>query len=145
MGFPQRILVAVDFTEISDHALDAAADLARKAHASLCVMAAVDPHGSETLRGALQHLARLAAHAEHTDQPGGADLAVDTLVAAGDPREAIVSAARGTHADLIVVGTHVRGSIPPAGGRGASGSVAEAVVRTSDVPVMVVRGVVPRS
>jgi nucleotide-binding universal stress UspA family protein len=52
-----------------------------------------------------------------------------------DPRDAIVAAAKDLHADLVVMGTHGRRGIA----RALLGSVAEAVLRVSPVPVLSVR------
>jgi nucleotide-binding universal stress UspA family protein len=54
----------------------------------------------------------------------------------GHAAEAIGKAARDWDADLIVMGSHGRGSL----GRALLGSVSEAVVRHSPCPVMIVRG-----
>jgi len=64
---------------------------------------------------------------------GGANAA--GLTWDGDPGEAIVEAAAAEHADLIVVGTHERGTV----GRLFLGSVSDHVVRHAGCPVMVVR------
>lgn len=53
----------------------------------------------------------------------------------GDAIETIVEAAKQFSVDLIVIGTHGRGGIM----RAILGSVAEGVMRHSDVPVVVVR------
>ena len=58
--------------------------------------------------------------------------AVDSLVVEGDPRERILSAARELDADMIAMGTHARRGLS----RVFMGSVAEAVVRTSEIPVL---------
>lgn len=57
-------------------------------------------------------------------------------VVTGDPIDVIPSYAAEEGFDLIVMGTHGRTGI----GRYVLGSVTEAVVRTADVPVVVVRG-----
>jgi nucleotide-binding universal stress UspA family protein len=61
----------------------------------------------------------LSVHAEVTDRP---------------PAEAIVAAARRLGADVIAVGTHSRTGLRHA----LMGSVAEAVVRSSPIPVLVI-------
>ncbi len=129
--FPHKILAALDFSEVSDSALYSAVELARTTGASLCVMTALDD--GETEREAKHHLARVV------EQAGGSDVKVMTHVEQGDPREAIVRAAKNLGMDLIIMGTHAR--------EGASklGSVAEAVTRTSPLPVMIVRRTIPRA
>ena len=56
-----------------------------------------------------------------------------------DAREAILEAAEEVSADLVIMGTHGRRGIA----RALIGSVAEAVVRASPVPVLTVHAAVP--
>lgn len=65
--------------------------------------------------------------------PEGTD--VDTRVELGSPAERIVTVAEETGADHVVVGSHGRSGVS----RLLLGSVAERVVRTSPVPVTVIR------
>jgi nucleotide-binding universal stress UspA family protein len=70
----------------------------------------------------------------------GAGLPVETTVLEGSPSREIVRYAEEQDCDLIVMGTHGRGGID----RLLLGSVAERVVRASEVPVLTVRvGEVP--
>jgi nucleotide-binding universal stress UspA family protein len=62
-------------------------------------------------------------------------LSAESIGDTGDPADAIISAARAHKADVIVVGTHDRGWFK----RLVSSSVSDAVVRDSDVPVLVAR------
>jgi nucleotide-binding universal stress UspA family protein len=64
-----------------------------------------------------------------------ADSCARLETAVGDPAEQILQVARDLNAGLIVMTTHGRGAL----GRWAFGSVADAVTRTSPVPVFVVR------
>jgi nucleotide-binding universal stress UspA family protein len=64
-----------------------------------------------------------------------ADLRAETDVREGSPSREIVRYAEEVACDLIVMGTHGRGGID----RLLLGSVAERVVRASDVPVLTVR------
>lgn len=131
MTFPRKILVAIDFDDVSDGAFHAALDLARTTHARVCVMTA--PGESVTERAASQHVASVVQRA------GATDLQIETQVETGVPHEAIVKAAKHVGADMVVVGTHARSSMS------AAGSVANAVTRASTVPVLVVPGALPRS
>jgi nucleotide-binding universal stress UspA family protein len=56
------------------------------------------------------------------------------LLKQADPREAILTAAQELSADLVIMGTHGRHGIA----RALIGSVAEAIVRVSPVPVLTV-------
>lgn len=69
------------------------------------------------------------------DHPS-ASVSVDVEAHAGAAAEGILDAARKHHADRIVVGTHGRTGL----GALILGSVAERVVRTADVPVLVAHG-----
>jgi nucleotide-binding universal stress UspA family protein len=129
--FPRRILVAVDFEDVSDGALHTAIELARSTHAHVCVMTALCD--GETERAVSQHLERVI------ERTGASDVEMHTHVERGAPHDAIVSASKCVHADLIVMGTHARARISHAE------SVATAVTRESPVPVMIVRGHLPRS
>ena len=60
---------------------------------------------------------------------------VDEIVAEGEPAREILRAAEDWHADLIVLGTHGRGTL----GRLLLGSTADTVFRHAPCPVLIVR------
>ena len=60
---------------------------------------------------------------------------VTTMVHRGEPAEEILAGARAARADLIAMTTHGRSGL----GRLLFGSVAEAVLRRSDIPVFLMR------
>src|SRR5688500_9510686 len=62
----------------------------------------------------------------------GSKVAVEQLVAAGEPDEEIVAAAARRGVQMIVMASHGRGAI----GRAIFGSVADRVARTAPVPVL---------
>ena len=66
-------------------------------------------------------------------------VSVDFLVWEGDPGEGIIEAAQAEGADMIVVGSHGRGTV----GRFLIGSVSDHVVRNASCPVLVVRSGAP--
>jgi nucleotide-binding universal stress UspA family protein len=124
----ETILLATDASRASQAAEEQAIELAARLGSRLVVISAVS--GSPELRSA-----RLLA-VEGVVQRAravGADAA--GLTWNGDAGESIVEAAAAEHADLIVVGTHGRGTV----GRLFLGSVSEHVVRNARCPVMVVR------
>ena len=137
---PQRVLVAVDFGQASERALRVgAAFVARHGSAVTALHAEtleVPPYFThDQLREVERHRAQARREAQRYLEafvnawaPGAASSLVD-----GPAVEAILAAAEGH--DLLVLGTHGR--------RGPSrwwlGSVAERVVRESDIPVLVVR------
>lgn len=143
-----RILVAVDGSPHSAHALEQAAGLARSLSASLRLVHVVDigllPYGPElsididALLKARYAIAEktLAAARDSVQAPG---LEVDTLLLdTATPVQhvaaAIAEAASNWPADLLVLGTHGRRGME----RWFLGSVAEGVARRSTVPVLLV-------
>lgn len=69
-----------------------------------------------------------------------AGFSVQPVVRFGDPAEEIAAYARSSHVDMIAMATHGRAGIS----RLLVGSVAERVLRTSPVPVLLVRPVAQR-
>jgi len=140
-----RILVPLDQSELAERALDVAIDLARQHGASLRLVhvwlpqleSANVPLGGR-VAGSLDevrveagaYLERLAADA----QARGVVVAETALLAPPAPR-AIREEARDWKADLIVMSTHGR----TGWSRVWLGSVADAVVREADTPVLLVR------
>ena len=135
----RRILVPVDGSELSESALPEAAALARAAGASLRLLRAVpmvvpltpipvsavyDQANDATRRSAELYLTSLCE-----DQT---DLDVERRIVQGDATAAVLHEAE--DADLIVMASHGRGGVV----RVALGSVSDAVVRASPVPVMIV-------
>lgn len=144
MNAIERILCPVDFSEPSEHAMRYAVDLAERLGAELHLVhvfqipAMALPDGAimggpdwttRIMERSEQSLKELAAR--HADQ--GID--VKTHLVEGVPFREINRVAReDVKADLIVIGTHGRTGLSHL----LMGSVAERVVRTSDVPVITV-------
>lgn len=137
----QRVLLATDLTAASEVATDWAFALAERHGADLLIVSVIDPRElrQETqgtgLRWDQVRDRRQAAAQELVARGRPTGLNVSFLVWTGDPGESIVSAAEAEAADLIVVGTHGRGTI----GRLLLGSVSEHVVRNAPCPVLVAR------
>jgi nucleotide-binding universal stress UspA family protein len=154
----KHILVATDFSETAAAALAHAAEIARLAGAKITLLHVIFAEKiTETLLGldAMEYLARAADEAER--RPGGAfdrlreaareRLAaavaalpeprptIATVVTEGRPSVEIATYAEQNDVDLIVVGTHGRSRL----GQAFLGSVADNLIRQSDVPVTVVR------
>jgi nucleotide-binding universal stress UspA family protein len=148
MSIFHRILFAGDFSERSRGAFRAACSLAGESGAHLHVLNVAEPallaEPPGPARGA-RFPAVLPAHtpAQRQEIEGrlrafyqaAPPVAVDYIVRDGDAAEEILRAADEVDADLLVVGTHGRGGID----RLICGSVAEAVMRRSSRPVLVVR------
>ena len=142
----KTILVAVDFSEVSAHALGTAVDLAAQLGARLKIVHAVRMHATSLpLEGGAVYIEELHAKevedaeknlarfiAENTD----AGTAPESSVRSGEPATEINRAAVDSGADLIVVGTHGRTGLSHL----LMGSVAENVLREAPVPVLCVRG-----
>lgn len=137
------IIVPVDVTGCADEVVAAALQVCQPMGAPAILLDVVDtPDGlertaqvegataRELLRGdACAHLFPLASILED------AGVKVSLHVREGDVVESILKEVRDTGAQMIIMGTHGRRGLS----RFVYGSVAEEVVRGSDVPVMVVR------
>jgi len=119
----QHILVATDFSDTADAALDVAIQYARVFKARLHLM-------HVAVAGEIA-ISRLLADATARAEP---DVAVSVAGAAGDPAEAILHYADRQPVDLIVVGTHGRTGVS----RLILGSVSERVLRGANCPVLAV-------
>jgi nucleotide-binding universal stress UspA family protein len=138
------ILCPVDFSKPSERALATALDLAAQLKAAVRVLhvyqlpATVLPDvaadGLSDLTSVMESRLqeKLDALVKGIAQPG---VEISAGLAEGVPYVEIVRGAKALHADLIVIGTHGRTGLAHM----MLGSVAERVVRTSDVPVLTVR------
>ena len=141
----KHIVVATDFSETSGSALAYGRELARTFGGTLHVFHAADNvmtrlpvdapfPGMAELQTEVEDAARARIDALLTDEDRttlGATGAVCTSLSAA---YAIVEYAKDVHADMLLVGTHGRGTI----GHFVLGSVAEQVVRTAPCPVLTV-------
>jgi nucleotide-binding universal stress UspA family protein len=149
MGIPfRRILVPVDFTDVSTHALDWAIELAASVGASVTVMHSYVIPMVGFPDGALIPTAQVATGLGEAAQAGlekavegrrGGAVKLDTVLREGEAWEEIVNVADEIDADLIVVGPHGRHGLA----RALLGSVAEHVVRTSHRPVLTLSAPAP--
>jgi nucleotide-binding universal stress UspA family protein len=112
----QPILVPLDGSDLAEQALPYAQKLAEPG----CQLILLEVGQDEDDLGVLER---------HADSCASLESAV------GDPAEQILRVAKDLNVGLIVMTTHGRGAL----GRWAFGSVADAVTRTSPVPVFVVR------
>lgn len=137
----RRILVATDFSETSRRAIEVAAAMARDSGAELQVV-----HVSELpVYGEFTYPMDLVASLAEAARARLDDLILSLrdvipgaqgLLRSGIASEQILAAAAEVHADLVVVGTHGRRGFAHA----LIGSVAERIVRTSEIPVLTVSG-----
>ncbi|WP_437481524.1 universal stress protein [Sorangium sp. So ce1014] len=142
----KTLLLAHDFDETSELALDKAIELAGKLSAKIVVAHVYSlpvytfPEGSSLIPSA-EDAARLADAAQRSldevleRRRGVAGVELSGVLRAGVPDEEICRLADEISADMIVIGTHRRGAIA----RALLGSVAQRVVRAAKAPVLSVR------
>jgi len=143
----KKILVATDFGEASETALNYGRALALQFNAALHVLhvipstaiAAAAEYGFSSLPVELQAEMEVSARRRSeellTEEDRRVLSATAVVVTHSAPPGAIVDYASANYIDLIVVGTHGRGAL----GHLFLGSVAERVVRTAPCPVLAVR------
>ena len=142
----RTILCPTDFSDVSEHAVTYARDLAEKLGAKLLLVhvyelfrlalpvegaVAAPPSWAGELSDRWQRMLEDTAtrHRDASDK-----VPITTFLRVGRAAEEAVNVAKSEGADLIVIGTH--GRTGPA--HLILGSVAERVVRTSPVPVLTV-------
>lgn len=144
----KKIAVALDGSACSQQALEVAIGLAQAERAELSVCSVVDPivvAGTAPPSPAMDIVmsdmeasgSRLVAAAVRQAQLRGLSAYGETR--RGVPAFEVVDFVRRTGADAVVMGTHGRSGLRHL----LMGSVAEAVLRESEVPVVVVRGYSP--
>ena len=141
----QKILAPFDFSEQSKHALQYAANLARRYEAPITLVHVCDADWFSVPESFLLYtpsqLPQLMAGVEKQLEPVKHELLaagvmqVKTVVVQGTPYAEIVRIAEADQFDLIVMGTHGRTGLR----RLLMGSVAEAVIREAPCPVLVYR------
>ena len=141
----KKILAPIDFSEVSNRSLDYAIELAAQMKAAVWVV-----HVYEIPVYVFPEGSIITPPAEAAELADRAQKSLDAAVSArrdrgveisgtltnGSPREEILRLAKEGNVDLIVMGTHGRRGLP----RAILGSVAERLIRTSEVPVLIVRG-----
>lgn len=133
---PQRLLVPLDGSPLSEAALPIAADLAALFDAPLTLVAAVPP--GDAARGAGEHPvhADLRAAAEQLERR---DLDAAVEVREGDPPGVIAAVGAAAGATLIAMATRGHAGLP----RLVLGGTADAVLRATDLPLLLVRPTPP--
>jgi universal stress protein A len=137
----RQIILATDLGPASAAATDEAFRLAGALQARLLAVTVIDLRSLQMPGGRYrsrvdQERSRLETAASALVLRGRLDgVPTRFLIWEGDPAESIVEAARSERADVIVVGSHGRGTI----GRALIGSVSDQVVRHAPCAVLVVR------
>jgi nucleotide-binding universal stress UspA family protein len=136
----KTILVATDFSPMSEHALRFGGALARDYGARLIAVHVVQPPVAVYAETAVFVEEPDFSSAQESLQalrvPG---VDVEYRLMEGDPAATIVQVASELHCDLIVMGTHGRAGVV----RVLMGSVAEDVLRKAPCPVLTVKATVP--
>ena len=141
-----KIIVAVDLSDLATVAIDYAASFARafKSHVHILHVEAPVPSyiGNEIVppvfplenKEELERIARdLASMAEYMQQHG---VEADYELSKGPVIETIIEKASGYNADLIIMGAHNHGFLY----RAFIGSVSTGVLKQSPCPVMIIPG-----
>ena len=146
-----RILIPIDFSEVSLQALDYTVELGKPFGAELVAVHVVEPiyyatpadvYGpSANLGMLLEEQQRVAAEqlAELEERLMKRGAKIETVLESGVPYQKIIEAAEQRKVDLIVMATHGRTGLSHL----LLGSVAERVVRSAACPVLTVRGYQP--
>jgi len=146
MGKPDKVLVAVDFSPMSKHALRAALVMARRSPLEVHLLHVIPEyevhsafHISLPERGEVESKANKWAEKAFETYLRGEDLGGTALVKAvryGNPARMVCGYADEIGAMVILIASHGRSGFE----RAMFGSVAEKVLRTCRQPVMVVKG-----
>lgn len=144
-----HILVPTDGSDVAEIAIDHALDLAEKYDATLHALYVVDTESMDLTLGTeqvdrlraghfdeMEDVERKAREATERVVERAEERNVPTVehIAAGRPHAVITNYAEDNDVDMIVMGSHGRGGVQ----RMLLGSVAERVLRTSRIPVLVV-------
>jgi len=138
---PKKILLATDFSDGSDEALDRAIEMARPSQAEIEILHVIElaeefPFGTvyfDADYGSLYASVDLRL-SERADRIRAAGLTCTTKIREGSAAVEITQRGRDMGADVIVVGTHGRTGLAHV----VLGSVAERVVRRAPCPVLTV-------
>ena len=141
----KKILIATDGSAGAKKAADAGIEIARMSGAKVHTAYVIDtssyssvpkdPRWEEAMYAQFRELGKEAtSYVEEKAKAAGVE--VEALLLEGHPAEEIVNFAERNEVDLVVMGSLGKSGIE----RFLIGSVSEKVVRTSKVPVLVVRG-----
>jgi nucleotide-binding universal stress UspA family protein len=139
VGF-ERILVPIDFTDVSQRALEYAKSIARVNDSTILLAHAAEPYNPVT-PAEVVWFGQLTVQQPEEEllEARGAELhslgfRARTVSLTGAVQDEILAAAKRENVDLIVLGTHGRTGVP----RFFFGSEAEGMYRHADCPILVV-------
>lgn len=143
----QRILVPIDGSATSERALDEAIKIAQQQNAQVKVVHVLEDiwyfdnedylNYAELIQSMRGIGEKILAQAQTKLQQAGVAVEIKLLETQGERIASIIVAeAKNSLADLIIVGTHGRSGFS----RMLMGSIAEGVVRTAHIPILLIRG-----
>ncbi len=140
----KTVLVAVDFSETSEKAIETAIEVAAKFDGRVVLLHAYEIPALGFPDGVLVASSDVVSRIGTAAQTALADLTdkyrgrvpLETLLRTGPAYETVNAVAEELGADLIVIGTHGRKGLA----RALLGSVAENIIRTATRPVIVLHG-----
>lgn len=145
----ERVLIPLDGSEPAEAILPFAERIAGPLDAEVCLLRVVEPVSAITGLGTggvvgpdallLRQLEAKQYLAEVARQLEARGLRVRTLLGLGVPELEILEVAKAERADLIAMSTHGRRGVR----RAVFGSVAEEVLRSAAVPVLLIRMTAP--
>jgi nucleotide-binding universal stress UspA family protein len=145
----ERVLIPLDGSELAEAILPLAEHVAGPLDAEVVLLQVVEPPspvaglGTGAIVGPDALFSRQVEAKRYLDAVAGRlqakGLRVRTVLALGTPASEIVATARAERADLIAMTTHGRSGVR----RVIFGSVAEEVLRNSDIPVLAIRQPAP--
>ncbi len=139
----KKILIATDGSEHSKHTVEYGVELARLSGARLYAVYVIDTAafasipmdaGWEMMYSLLQEEGRKATQSIE-DMAGETEVQVEQVMLDGHPAHEIIDFANKNDIDVIIMGTHGKSGLD----RFLLGSVTEKVIRSSNIPVFVVR------
>lgn len=149
MDKPRTILVATDFSDISDEALRAASLYAQSFGSRVVVTHVFDPSPNvppvvwsrpdlleRNIRNEIEEAIRETLSGKTAELLRGVPEVELSVVQHPSPGRALVEIAEDEDVDMVILGSHGRSGLS----RAFLGSVAERVVRHAPCPVLVVRG-----
>jgi nucleotide-binding universal stress UspA family protein len=133
---PKKILFPTDFSHTGDAVMEMATALARDTGAILLIVHAEEPPsaygGGELYYGIPEPSRDDLRKMLHKIEPTDSTVPYEHRLISGEPARAIVRLAKDEDVDMILMGTHGRTGLS----RTLMGSVAEAVVRRAECPVL---------
>lgn len=143
----RRVLVTVDGSDFSERALQPAFHIAQKFEAEVVLLRVLSQEAVAVAAGnGPQYIEINQLHERHDREEAdnylrsikaqwlATGVPISTMVTSGAPPEQILEAADNCGADLIVMSTHGRSGLS----RFLYGSVAEAVLRGTQLPVLMI-------